>query len=649
MLFFKLNRNFMFQIIVFILFTCIRCADAAEQILSDEMSLWHSPGNSGGAYSTFEPLRVRRDGAEYFFRNNPGHAFRGSHYGEVNLLGESGGIIYLPRDIDLKNASELKVYLRKSNSNSKWIITLYKSPALFVEVKEGSNYAAEEKKGEWTEVIINLKNLRYVNKKISLPVKPVFREPEVFASLYKVPENYLWGIRIGLEGGRKGDSLDFDSLALDRIVYGNSQRVIRGRIEPIVPNVSVILSTDKGINQAIVDRHGKFSIPLPAGATKTEIIAKADKYIFTPKQGRFLELGDYIPDLFISTSETGVVDSPLIGNSNTSRYFYGDKMGPRIEPNLHFGVTVEEENKRLVFAELASNNLGYIDRDHRPLNSDGAYRILWLGECHQMGVHIAQSDSWVNQAEGLLSIQNKTPIEIISASFHYSPFINAWPAFVGLTKAYRPNMIVLPIIHPEVLNLNIEEYIMEWLSASKGHLPTYQFELSKSGKLIRHQNDGEWEVYREAMPDDKRKEIRKKYYTWEYVRENRAEAPPWVSANTKAILGALKEYTKEAKRNNARVVLMYISDFHFQSKKVEGSGTYDPKLFHDEMKSMALHSGMEFVDLSTQIYKGMPGNDSDKFFYRGNGHWTPYGHYRAGVALADFLDGSLGQKNGKNK
>jgi hypothetical protein len=619
-------------------------AASSTQIVFDELSLWHSPGNSGVGYESFEPLRVRRESAEYFFRTDARNAYSGIRYGEIRLSGKQGGILYLPRDLDLRDAIALKVFVRKSNPNSRLDIFLFQSSTAGASFSEGYTGLQTKSDGKWSEVTIPLANIKFQQVHRDQPANPTFREPDLFLTWHKAQPGKLWGIRLGLKSGRKGDQLFVDRLVVLRN-QAPSARVLKGHLEPAIPGARVVVTTDKGTATAVVDGAGDFTVGLPSDSSKAEIVAETDKMVFTPVQGRFLELGEYLPPLLIKTSENGITRPPKSGNMNSSRYYYGDRRGSRVEPLLNFGVAVNESNKQLVLADLASNGLGYIDQDHPVDGSPDAYRVLWLGECHQMGVHIAQADNWWNQAEGLLAVTTQKPVEIFSASFHYSPFVNAWPAFIHLTKKFHPNLVILPLIDPEVLNLNIEEYVMEWLSASKGHLPTHQFTMGPNGKIIHRPYDSDWEVYREQMPEQKKKEIRKKYFSWEYIREDRKTTPQWTRDNLSAIEGALGKFAKESHRLGTRVIVLYISDFHLHSNRDENGVRYVPKPFLDDMRAMTTRSGLEFVDLSQSIHRVMPGNDTDRIYYRGNGHWTPYGHYRAGKALASYLATQANQKN----
>jgi hypothetical protein len=608
----------------------------SSQIIFDELSPWHSPGNSGVAYDSFEPLRVRREGVDFFFRTDARKAFNGIRYGEIRLRSPQGSLLYLPRELDLKDAISLRFYIRKTNPNSTINISLFQSADRQASFPEESLNLRIQPDGEWYEATIPLASISYQKFHNNLPANPMFRESEVFLNWHKSSPGKLWGIRLNINNGKKGDSLFIDRLIIVRNKTP-STRSLQGYLEPAIPGARVIVTSDKGIATTQVGKSGEFSITLPPNSTMAEIIAETDKMVFTPIQGRFMEFGEYLPPLLIKTSESGITKSQIKGNMNSSRYFYEDRAGPRFEPLLHFGIGVEENNKQLVLAELFSNSLGYIDQDHPIDGSSDVYRVLWLGECHQMGVHVAQSDSWWIQTEAMLTITTKRPVEIISASFHYSPFVNAWPAYKNLTKKYRPNLVILPIIDPEVLNLNVEEYIMEWLSASKGHLPTYQFSLGSNGKVVHKTYDSDWQLYREQMSEQMKKAIRKKYYSWEYVREDRKSTPQWVLKNLSGIEAALREFANDSKQMGTRVIVLYISDFHLKSNREENGIKYTPKPFLDDMRAMTKRAGLEFVDLSPNIHRVMAGDDTDRIYFKGNGHWTPYGHFRAGKALSNYL------------
>lgn len=617
-------------------------ASESKQILSDELSLWHSPASSGHSrlsYSAYEPLRVRATGADYYFRSGSGFAASGIRYGEMKLSRPDGDLLYLPREIETRGLKAVRVFVRKSNPQSKWRISIMQSAFSEAVLVEGDKRARVRRVGAWDEVTIPLSGLAYKKRPANIPAKPTLREPDLLLSWYKPRQGTLFGLRLAMQGAKAGDSLFMDDLSVlrDGPLFSGT---IQGYLKPVQAGARVIATTDKGSVSAVVSASGSFSLKLPEGAKKGEIVAETSNQVFSPLQGRFLELGTHVPTLAFNTTSTNNASFPATGNVNASLYDYSHD-GARIEPYQHYAVGVAEEKNQLVYAELKANAFGYIDRDRRKENPDNAYRALILGECHHMGVHIAQADNWWNEAEGILSVSEPRPVELISASFHYAPFVNGWPAFQELEPVFKPNMVILPIIDPEVLNMNVEEYVREWLSAVPGHLPTYQFETSPSGATVRKPNDREWLVYRAGMSEEERKSIRKKYHSWEYVQADASKRPDWVKRNLKGVEAGLKEFAAAGKSMKTRVVVLYISDFHLKSNKEENGIRYVPALFLEEMRNMSLRAGVEFVDLSPKIHRVMAGDDTYMQYYRGNGHWTAYGHYRMGKALADYVKSQI--------
>jgi len=638
---------------------------AGELVLMDELSLWHTGlQNSGIAYDGFEPIRVRRENSEYYHRTDRvvndadadmgGFAAYGTRYGQIMLTDNDGSLLYLPRLVDYDVQDILKISLRSGSAAGAWQIAVRPNADQVAFVNAQSAGITITENGDWENVSIPFSALTYEAAPQVEMTKPDWRNPDYLLAQHTPSSDYLFGIGLALIGGQAGESLYIDRMVLEKPVQTPTDHLVGRLLFPSVTQVDdlpplrrayVILHSDTGTRRAKVSRKGMFKVDITAGSQILEIRAEGDDRILTPMTGRFMEVGTYMPELLMAAADPILRHTPKSGtedqavNANEALYVYEERFGPRMEPNHNFLVQALTNNEPVMAAELVTNRFGYIDRDRRAENPDNAYRVMVLGECHHMGVHIAQADGWWNQAEAIANMKSSRPIEVISGSFNYSSFTSSWPIFRDYGAELNPDLVLIPMIDPGVLNLTVEEYMRDWLGAGEGHRVAYQFEFDDNGKIVHKPNDPDWQLHRDAVSPEDHKRIRAQYVSTPYVHADPAEIPQWVHDNIKLSTASLAEFAKLAKERGTRVGIVYISNYGSSRKTIfnEGSKTFDPNLFRTVMKDMADGSGLEFIDLSYDIHMKLRGADEGRIFYANNGHMTPYGHYRYGQAMGNLL------------
>lgn len=617
-------------------------APRSELILMDETSLWHSPFNSGISYAGFEPVRVRRQGAEYFQRADTagaGAAASGLRYGEIRLVEADGGLLYLPRQVAYDPRDRLRVFLRRDSAAGDWAVSVYRSATDIATVRRDSAGVTLQQAGAWEEVTIDLRALSYAPAAPFDPAKDGdVRDADFLLSQFVQPEGTLYGIGLSIPGGQAGDRLFVDRMALLKsaeLAHGT----LRGRIMPPVPEATVFLRSDAGDARHAMGADGTFEIPVPEGARILEVVAETPDRVISPETGRFLENGSYLPEL-IFHSEDFVFDQGVgEGNQNTSLLVFEDKYGPRFEPDQSFLIQVEVEEEIVAAAELSTNRFGYIDTDHSLENPDGSYRVMIHGGSHHMGVHLTQADQWWNEAGAAANMLVTRPVEVISASFNYACWTSSWPVVRDLGNDLAPDIVLLPIIDPGLLNLVVEEYMMDWLSAAQGRRVSYQFELLADGTVEHKPNDPDWHLYRESVSEEDHKRIRAQYVSNPYVVADPEERADWVKDSIALSVASLREFAALAEQRGSRVGILYMSDYGItKTATFELDGVvYDQNVFRDLMQTMARDSGVEFIDIAEAVHMQMDSADIPRMYYGYNGHLTPYGHYRYGQALGDLI------------
>ena len=614
---------------------------AGEQIIVDELSLWHQ-SNSGISYQSYEPMRVRRYGAEYFYRTdslNKKFAASGSHYSEIQLLEPNGGILFLPRNIHFNTQDTLKVQLQTNKKDGHWKISVYQTPKKVAHITVDTPEITKTPIGDWLEISIPFSNLMYEENNTTLLARDYWNNDEFLLQKYIAQESNIFGLKFSLTGGQAGDSLYIDRISILKPVH-SQLNTITGQLLPPISYARIIIRDNIGNVQIVnTKNNGKFKTTLAPGATTFEIIAQTSDRIISPQNGRYQEVGSYMPDIKIFSQDGEISAPPKNGAVNDAIYIYSKKYGPRIEPYQNFLIQTAIGNRIVAAAELTTNRYGYIDRDRRPANPDNAYRVMVLGGSHEMGVHLAQADIFWNEAEVFANLKTSRPVEVISASFHHAAWTSGWPAFYDLGADLKPDLVLLPMMDPGILNLSIEEYIMNWLSAAKDQRPTYQFVLDLDGKLVHKPNEPDWMLYREPMPEKEHKRIRNQYVATPYVYSDPAKEPQWVKDNIKLTITTLAEFARLAKERGTRVGILYISNYGSSQTDliIEGGDTYDPKKFRLLINNIAKNAGIEFFDISDDIHLRMDRRDLKRVYFTGDGHMTPYGHYRYGQALGKMI------------
>lgn len=607
-----------------------------ERVIVDELSLWNNQGNSGISYGAFEPLRVRTNNAEYYHRTGK-IAASGMRYGEIRLTQKGGSLLYLPRYLSYDADDQLKILFRVNGASAGWRISVYPTAGTVAHVTASTAGIHIERKGEWNELSIPLDALSTVPYVLDLPKKEDWRNPDNLLSVYKLPAGYLYGIEFSLDGGKAGDALLVDRMVLVKNRH-TQPNIISGRLVPAT-DAEIHIRSDKGDRIVEPSWNGAFEAEIPQGASILEIVAQTKDKVISPRAGRFVEVGTYMPKMLIPTGDPSIEALLAPGNSNESLYLYEEKFGPRLLPNLHFLTQVSAGDDLVVQTELKTNQLGYLDRDRRADNPDDAYRVMVLGECHHMGLHVTQSDMWWNEAEAVATMRAKRPVEFISISNNHASWTSSWPAFRDFSKDLKPDIVLLPIVDPGVLNLVSEEYMMDWLGGSAGHRTAYQFELGADGKLIHKPNDPDWQLYRSPIPEADHKRIREQYVSSPYIHADAAQTPEWVKQSVALSTATLREFVKLAKQRGARFGILYISIYGSSKTEVfeENGQRFDPRLFRTLMRGMAEESGAEFIDIADELHLSMDNADGPRVFFLGNGHFTPYAHYRYGQVLGNLF------------
>lgn len=613
-------------------------AAAQEQILFDELDIWHHPRSLSNTYPSFEPLRVRVSGAEYYFRNDTltgAFAASGHRYGELQLTASAGSLMYLPQRVDYSGTVGYTVRVKKTNPQSRIVLRLYVDYWTFATIEEGTGSFPQIGDTEWREIRIPFSQFKFVRSDRMVSDKPTWLEPNDFLSRYRPDPGYVFAIELGISNGISGDRLFFDRLSILRTPADKPAGLLTGRLIPALPGAKVQIETRNSRKDIEPDADGRWQIQLPSDVGIVEIYAVSGLSAFAPKSSIYMEVGRYVPEIEIPTLSEQADVFPVDTGLNSAIYDYDAPIGAHIRPG-HFAVSTKLGDKMQMFLEERANKFGFIDRDRRFENPDQAYRVVILGDSYYMGIYNDMRDAVWNQAESRLAMLFERPVEVIAATHHHAPFINSWSQFTNYALKLRPNMVILPVIDPDILNFGIEDYVREWLSFSPDHPPSAIWHLSDGGTLTMQPFDPEWRNYIKPLTDEEHRAIRKNIDTRQYIRKDIENAPKWLLHNLDTVAAALARFRDEARRSGTEIALGY-SAFEPNMDYMQGDKdvALDLTLFRGRMKALADKAGITFLDLSKTIYAGHTAVDN--FYIPENGHWSSFAHFRAGLALSDEI------------
>ena len=619
-------------------------AEADEQILFDELDLWHHPRSLSNTYPSFEPVRVRTVNSQYFFRNDilvDPFAASGHRYGELNLTGTSGSVMYLPQSIDFSGTIGYTLRLRKSNPDAKIRLRLYVNHTTFATISEGEKEFQAIADTEWHEVRIPFSSFEFVSTPVEEQQQPDWTNPEDFLNAYDGVPGDVYAIELGMENAAAGDQLFFDRLSVLRSPSGRKPGVLTGRVTPPAGgDITVNVKSKDGQWKTTPESDGRFEIELPTDVGIFEVTASSGLQLYPPKTGIYLEMSDALPELEISTLPEEGTDYPVSEGFNASTYVYDAPIGARFKPG-HFGFAKTNNGEIQLFLEQRINSFGFLDRDRRLENPDKAFRVVVIGDSYYEGIFNDMRDAVWNQAEARSAMMMGRPVEGIAASHHHAPFINSWSQFTEYALKLEPDLVIISLIHPEILNFAIEDYVRDWLGFDPAHPPSAIFSLNSEGKLEMKEFDPEWQVHKKPLSEEEKARVRSEVQTIQYVREDIENAPAWVQHNLDTVTAAFAKFGAEARSHGAELAIGY-SAFEPNMNRIEDNPEFrkDTSLLRPRMKALAEKAGVTFLDLSKVIYEGHTAEDN--LYIPADGHWSSYAHYRAGVALYDAISQRVG-------
>jgi len=620
----------------------------SEEIVFDELDLYDHPARFGRSAPPFSPERVRRINAHYYSRSSAKQTF-----GEVVLNGRRGSVLYLPRQLLAGDLQGVSFWYRKK-SEGNMFLRLYKSRDRYVTAHEEQliRYPST-KDGGWQLAFIPLNVLEPVRGS-AYPDKQEKGQPMHGLRFYEVSKAAVYGLELGIENGKSGDTLQFDRIVAHR--SAEERRAIRGRVQPAVADLVVEVRTpDDRTLKAVTDAGGRFQVNVPDDFTRCEVVTRYKNIWYAPSVGRYLELGSYVPPLEIELGDAPPEE--FAGRDYYFKYVRDAACASRYRPDSYFLYRgkITHDGRQELFIESSANHHGYLDRDRRMDNPDGAYRIVIMGACYIAGHQIESQEHVTAQLEAMFRFHDCPTTEVISVAHNTLVLLGVWPALENHVFSLKPDLVLLNVVTPTQLGYIQLDLHAVFRRYDPAHPESYHFELDKnSNQLVHIPHDPKFTIFRADAPErthDGLTQLNDVPWVQDVCRARREEMHPRVHRGLELWEAGMKMFVEEARRRGTQVALLYGSDLGStesrQWKDKEGQ-SLDTKRWRKLVKKVAKSSGALFVDGMAYMHEEAVGEDSEPIqHWKVNGHWSPAGHRAIAHAIFDQLRSYVeGTKNG---
>ena len=618
-------------------------ATEAEELVFDELDFYHHPACSSDSYPGFVPERVRRHNAYYYFRHanrGPEGAYSGSRFGEVVLREAAGSVKYLPRYLLMADTQAITFAYRKSDPQAKVSFTLYRKAKSLAKVVEGeASCFPRTADTAWHEVRIPYADLKFAPTG-RFADEPDLNSAEDLLRYYQPPGDMVYALEFGMQ-----DSRAESSLYLDRIAMVRSQpasRVLRGKTSPPTGGVPVRINTNVGSQTVVTNRHGEFQLTLAPEVQRYEIYSRHQDRWFAPRSGRYFELGSYAAAVEIPISSEPNTKFPT--HKSSISYKTTAEKGIAYPENQHFLQGNNYKDKPQEFEiETSSNRLGYLDRDRRPENPDGALRIIVIGECYHCGILVDMQEAFGMQAEAILNFHDSPPVEVMLMGSPSTALTAGAAVFKNLALKHKPDLVLFSFMSNTAYPAYVHrELSMKWFGYDPEHPghTTYDVDPS-SGALVEYPVDPDYPAFMQTpVPTDKIYETLG-VNEFNLVHFDR-DASPAAKQVKKVLLGAFGQFQQMAASQGCQVGVIYSADGGSiqKAKWSEGSREFDMACGYKFWEQIAAKTGIKVFDISGPIAEKAK-TRSGKYFqiWPVAGHWTPAGNRFAAEGLVEALAG----------
>jgi hypothetical protein len=601
--------------------------DAVPTTVFDEVDPLHRFGD------------LRTEDAECYFRSSG--AYQGVHCLEVKLTGDSGRATWTLPDVSSADDSYLRFAYRKTNRASKVCLSLEMADGTRVTAGEETNAYGwrlpARHDTEWHEVVL------------------AFTEVVGRRDKESVPRGTLRAVALEVSG-KPGDEALFDCIQFLRnpVHPPNPEAwvLVAGKTDPPEDGVDVILE-EGGNRHQTKTRHGLFFFPgvVPKGSTVRLYAVPQDKAARYPLRGRRFEADKNEVELIIplrdlrDDGKTRMLEHVSRGMSD-----FHPEAGQIFTPKSMYassglGKVQEFQN------ELQVSNLGFLDRDRRFDNPDGARRILFLGNCNLFGHSTPRSYHANVIAEDLLAQKLGYPVEVPCLANSSVTFGKYLPYYQTFGKKFHPEVVCIFFQSgAEVLEAD-PDLLCAYYEYDPKHLPAPMFRSQPDGSLEQLPADPEF--FRYVGKDEARhaqREAEKKAGAWyfsginwlDYLYQSEPAELPATGQKAFDHFRRIARFYRDAfRKDGARMMIVLTCEVqayaHAQTtewKDSEGR-VYQREKLPERLEQMCSELGIGFVDTGKYIREHSA--DPSMCGWRYDSHPSPYGFEWMAEAVTDYL------------
>jgi hypothetical protein len=455
-----------------------------------------------------------------------------------------------------------------------------------------------------------------------------------------VPWGKLKSVRF-LVSGEDGQSATFDRVGclrenpLDDPSQGFriSGRIAFDGVEPAPTPVSMETGGKRYTTISSVTGVYAFDERVPRDAlVMVSAVGGPNKDAHFPDQGRIVQVTNNIADLDITLPKdqrppdlNGSVPATQLGTGS----FVADA-GFHYRPGSRFSSTGLAKPTEYL-SDMITNNLGYIDRDHRvPRINERALRILILGVCNLWGHTEGLYHNPATVMETMLEQRLQRTVEVMNMSSATQHAGLSWFFYDKLGKAYKPDIIFYELVGPLDVGLSLPRYARIYHMTKDTNLPSSTFRPDDKGVLrpqFADPNYPNFKITDPAVIERRNKELAQNAYIIDGVNfpylfhRDPAKAFNEKEKEVEAYYGQLvKEVKRRFDGDGVRVVFLVTDHFGqaYVPPLVDGVA-HARKHFDARMEKICADAGAECLHFVPFMEKRFPTVT--------NAHWRRDSHY----------------------
>jgi hypothetical protein len=583
------------------------------------------------------------EGAECYFRQSGG--FRGPKCLEVVLQEAMGKTEMKVPAISSGPAQFFRLAYRKTNPKCRVGVRITFDNGNELLAEEGSKVTTTG----WTMPVAT--NSEWQDRIFALT------EVDGQRPLVRVPQGGIRSVTFEIGNAEPGDKVFFDAVEfLQHPIHPPSpsgRHLIGGRVDPPTDGVTVILEDGASRLQTKTAGGGYFYFPHAAetGSVVQLYAMPEDHQPRYATAGRLLEVRRNevelsIPLMDLRDTRSGKLEKKFKGESELNTKV-GRVYKPRSE-YVHSGIGSPQEFEN----HLQISNIGFLDRDRRPENPDGARRILFLGNCNLFGHSTPRGQHPNMVLEDLLTRRTGYPTEVIALADSAMSFGKHWSYYRELGRPLHPEVVCIFLQSSGVEMMEADpEAFARFYEYAPDHFPCSLFRSSADGSLTLIEPDPEY--FRFVGKDPALRAVRDQekkkggYYSdgvdWNsiYYRTNWDSLPAPARKAWDHFARVLRHYRDELAKDGTRLVIVMTPEMQLSVGGLNKDFTdvdgqpCNSRITGERIGKLCGDLGVGYLNVTPAALNALP--DPTFYTWRHDGHPSAYGNRVLAESVADYL------------